>query len=131
MAAFLADRRDFDPGSWDADQEQSARTMVVEAHSKRLTPSTRPHAVAASVEAMFGYDPSVVLPSVEAPIVALQAADDETRTHGRALDATQRALAAAGRTPIRVARFPDAGHNLMRYRPREVAAAILGLTRTL
>src|SRR6185369_12997197 len=125
MAAFLADRRDFDPETWDADQEQAARATVVETHAKRLTPATRPHAVAASVGAMFQYDPLVVLPSVEAPIVALQAADDEEGTHGRALAEVQRELAAAGRPPIRVARFPDAGHNLMRYRPREVTAAIL------
>jgi pimeloyl-ACP methyl ester carboxylesterase len=131
MEAFLADRRDFDPATWDADQEQAARATVVEAHSKRLTPSTRPHAVMGAVEAMFGYDPSIVLPSVAAPIVALRAADDEDGTHTRSLAAAQRALAAAGRPPIRVAAFPDAGHNLMRYRPRAVAAAILGLTGTL
>lgn len=131
IEAFLADRRDFDPSTWDADQEQAARATVVEAHSKRLTPATRPHAVTGSVEAMFGYDPLVVLASVEAPIVALQAADDEDGTHGLALADAQRALAAAGRPPIRVLRFPDVGHNLMRYRPREVSAAILALAGTL
>jgi pimeloyl-ACP methyl ester carboxylesterase len=131
MDAFLADRRDFDPATWDADQEQAARATVVEAHSKRLTPATRPHAVAASVESMFGYDPARVLASVEAPIVALRAADDEERTHERSLAAAEAALAAAGRRPIRVAAFPDSGHNLMRYRPREVAAAILSVARTL
>jgi pimeloyl-ACP methyl ester carboxylesterase len=131
MDAFLADRRDFDPATWDADQERAARATVVEAHSKRLTPATRPHAVTGAVEAMFEYDPSIVLPSVAAPIVALQAAEDEEGTHARSLAAAQRALTAAGRPPIRVARFPDAGHNLMRYRPREVAAAILALTGTL
>lgn len=131
MEAFLADRRDFDPATWDADQEHAARATVVEAHSKRLTPSTRPHAVRGSVEAMFGYDPLVVLPSVEARIVAMQAADDDDGTHAATLLDAQRALAAAGRPPIRVARFPDAGHNLMRYRPREVTAAILALAGTL
>jgi hypothetical protein len=30
-----------------------------------------------------------------------------------------------GRPPIRVARYRSDGHNLMRYRPAEVAAAIL------
>ena len=131
MEAFLADRRDFDPATWDADQEQAARATVVEAYSKRLTPATRPHAVAGSVEAMFGYDPLVALPSVEAPIVVLQAADDGERTHGRALADAQRAVVAAGRSPMGVATLPDAGHNLMRYRPREVAAAILALAGTL
>lgn len=131
MDAFLADRRDFDPATWDADQEQAARAMVVEAHSKRVTPATRPHAVMGAVGAMFAYDPLAVLPSVDAPIVALRAADDDARTHERSLEAAQRALAAAGRPPIRVAAFPGAGHNLMRYRPREVAAAILALAGTL
>jgi pimeloyl-ACP methyl ester carboxylesterase len=131
MDAFLADRRDFDPATWDVDQEQAARATVVEAHSKRLTPATRPHAVVGAVEAMFAYDPRVVLPSVACPIVALRAADDEAGTHARTLAAAQQALAAADRPPIRVASFPDSGHNLMRYRPREVTAAILSLTRTL
>jgi pimeloyl-ACP methyl ester carboxylesterase len=131
MEAFLADRRDFDPATWDADQEQAARATVVEAHSKRLTPSTRPHAVTGAVEAMFEYDPSIVLPTVAAPILALKAADDEEGTHAQSLAAAQRALAAAGRPSIRVATFPDAGHNLMRYRPQAVAAAILALTGTL
>ena len=131
MAAYLADRRDFDPGTWDADQERAARSMVVEAHSKRLTSATRPHAVTASVEAMFGHDPLVALPLVAAPVVALMAADDEEGTRGVAMDAAQRALQAAGRPPIRTARFPHAGHNLMRYQPREVAAAILAVAGTL
>ena len=127
MDAFLADRRDFDPGTWDADQDQAARATVVEAHSKRLTLATRPHAVAGAVEAMFGYDPLVVLPSVDARIVALRAADDEEGTHGRALVEMQAVLAAAGRPAMRVGAYPDAGHNLMRYRPREVSAAILAV----
>jgi len=131
MEAFLADRRDFDPATWDVDQERAARATVVEAYSKRLTPATRPHAVAGSVEAMFAYDPFVALPSVEAAIVALQAVDDEERTHGRALAEAQRVLTAAGRRPMRVARFPDAGHNLMRYRPQDVTAAILTVAGTL
>jgi pimeloyl-ACP methyl ester carboxylesterase len=131
MEAFLTDRRDFDPSTWDADQEQAARATVVEAHSKRLTLATRPHAVTGSVEAMFGYNPLVVLPLVAVPIVALQAADDEDGTHGRALAEVQQALAGAGRPPIRVLCFPDAGHNLMRYHPRDVAAAILALAGTL
>ena len=120
MDAFLADRRDFDPSTWDADQEAAARATVVEQHSKRLTPVTRPHVMAGSVGAMFGYDPLAILPSVEAPIVALAAADDDEGTSRASLVDAQRALAAAGRPPIRVVRLPDAGHNLMRYRPREV-----------
>jgi hypothetical protein len=76
---------------------------------------------------MFAYRPQVVLPSVEAPIVALAAADDDEGTARLGLDAAQSALAAASRAPIRVASFPADGHNLLRYRPREVCAAILAL----
>ena len=35
------------------------------------------------------------------------------------------ARAAAGAAPIRVTGFPGVAHNLMRYRPADVAAAIL------
>jgi pimeloyl-ACP methyl ester carboxylesterase len=80
---------------------------------------------------MFAYRPVDVLASVEAPIVALAAVDDEEGRSRAALDEVQGALRTAGRAPIRVARFPDVGHNLMRYRPREVGAAILGLTSTI
>ena len=131
IEAFLADRRDFDPRTWDADQEQAARATVVEQHSKRLTPATRPHAVTGSVGAMFAYDPLAVLPSIEAPIIALSAVDDDEGSSALSLADAQRALAAAGRPPIRVARFPGVGHNLMRYRPREVSAAILALASTI
>ena len=51
MAAFLADRAAFDPATWDADQERAARASVVETHAGKVVPSTRPHAVEASVRA--------------------------------------------------------------------------------
>jgi pimeloyl-ACP methyl ester carboxylesterase len=127
MSAWLADRRSFDPRSWDDDQERAARDAVVELPVGRLAPAARPHVVEACVRAMFAYRPAVVLPSVGAPIAALAAADDAEATHARTLAAAQRALVEAGRPPILVARFPDAGHNLMRYRPTEVAAAILAV----
>ena len=125
MAAFLADRRDFDPPTWDADQERSARATVIEVPSKRVVPATRPHAVAGVVNAMFEYEPSRVLPLVTAPIAALVAGEGGGDDHQTALAEVQAALAEAGRPLIRVARLAGAGHNLMRYRPREVAAAIL------
>lgn len=125
LAAYLADRESFDPATWDADQERAARASVVETHAGHVVPSIRPHALARSVEAMFAYRPRAVLPSVEAPIVALVAADDDDGTRSAALADAQRALTAAGRQPISVARFPTDAHNLMRYRPAEVAAAIL------
>jgi pimeloyl-ACP methyl ester carboxylesterase len=127
MDAFLADRRDFDAATWDSDQEEAARATVVEAHSKRLNLATRPHVVAACVATMFGYDPLAVLPSVEAPIAVLQAADDEERTHTSALHEATAAIVGAGRRAPRVVRFPDAGHNLMRYRPDDVSGAILAV----
>jgi pimeloyl-ACP methyl ester carboxylesterase len=111
MRAYLADRRAFDPSTWDADQEQAARATVVETPAGRVVPATRPHALVASVEAMFRHRPGDVLARVSAPIVALAAT---TPPPGADLP------------PIEVVRLDAVGHNLMRYRPDEVAAAILG-----
>ena len=68
MTAFLADRAAFDPASWDADQERAARATVVETHAGKVVPSTRPHALEASVRAMFRYDPVATLAAVRAPV---------------------------------------------------------------
>jgi pimeloyl-ACP methyl ester carboxylesterase len=130
--AFLEDRAGFDPDSWDADQERAARAAVTELPAGHVVPSIRPHALARSVEAMFAYRPSVVLPAVEAPIVALVAlvaSGDENGRRTRALEEAQAARVAAGRRPIEVRSFPGVGHNLMRYIPAEVTAAILGIAR--
>ncbi len=129
MAAFLADRREFDPATWDADQEQAARASVVETHAGRVVASARPHATEATVRAMFDYEPLDVLAGIEAPVTALVAADDETRSRARALAAVSAAREVVGRSPIRAISFGHDGHNLMRYRPREVAAAILSADR--
>jgi hypothetical protein len=125
MKAFLADRQAFDPATWDADQERAARAAVVELPAGRVVPSSRPHAVEGSVAAMFDFRPVDVLTGVDAPIVALMAAEDEAGGRGRALDEVAAAVVAAGRPRIDVARFPHDGHNLPRYRPAEVTAAIL------
>jgi len=127
VAAYLADREAFDPATWDPDQERAARAAVVELPAGRVVPSSRPHAIAGSVEAMFAYRPDETLAAVSAPIAALIAADDEDGTKSSSLAAVQAALAAAGRPPIRVAAFPGDGHNLPRHRPVEVAAAILAI----
>ena len=127
MAAFLADRAAFDPATWDADQERAARATVVETHAGKVVPSTRPHAAEASVRAMFGYHPIETLAAVDAPMVALVAADDEVGTRGEALAAASDARAAAGLSRIRAASFGHDGHNLMRYRPDAVSAAILSV----
>ena len=127
MAAYLADRAAFDPATWDADQELAARATVVETHAGKVVPSTRPHAAEASVRAMFGYNPLATLPAVTAPVVALAAADDETGSRAVALTAASDARAAAGRSRIRAASFGHDAHNLMRYRPEAVSAAILSV----
>lgn len=111
MTAYLAERAGFDPATWDADQETAARAAVVETQAGRLVPSTRPHALAACVEAMFGYRPAATLGRVAAPIVALAATSPPP---GPDLP------------PIDVSRLDATGHNLMRYRPDEVIGAILG-----
>ena len=85
MAAFLADRAGFDPATWDADQERAARATVVETHAGKVVPATRPHALEGSVGAMFGYDPVDHAGAVEAPVVALQAADDEDGSRAQEL----------------------------------------------
>ncbi len=124
--AFLADRAGFDPSTWDADQERAARATVVETHAGKVVPATRPHALRASVEAMFGYDPSTTLPRIQAPIVALIAADEDG-SRMAALEAASVAMVAAGRPAIAVTSYRHDGHNLMRYRPDAVAAAILSV----
>lgn len=125
LAAFLADRQAFDPATWDADQERAARATIVETHAGRVVPAARPHATEASVRAMFGYEPAPSLAVVPAPVVALMAADDETRSRARQLADASAARMQAGRGAIAITSFPHDGHNLMRYRPREVAAALL------
>ena len=127
MGAFLADRAAFDPATWDADQDRAARSDVVEVPAGRVVPATRPHALEGSVRAMFAYRPSAVLAAIRAPLVALAAADDEAGTMASSMAEVQQARQAAGRPAIPVARFPADGHNLMRYRPVEVAAAILAV----
>jgi pimeloyl-ACP methyl ester carboxylesterase len=130
MDAWLADRRAFDPASWDADQERSARDAVVETAAGRLLRSVRPHVVEAVGRAMFTYAPGETLARIRAPVtalVALASGDPDVRL--AELRRTAVARAAAGRGPIRVAGFPSDAHNLVRYRPAEVCAAILAAPR--
>ena len=119
MTAYLADRRSWDPSTWDADQEHAARAAVVETPAGRLLGATRPHALEACVRTMFEYRPLDVLPAVEARIVALHRTtpgdDDGDRGMGGAFP--------AGAEVVDVS---APGHNLLRYRPDEVTTAILG-----
>ena len=126
MGAFLGDRRGFDPRTWDADQERAARDSVVETAAGKVVRSVRPHALEASVRAMYAYQPEAVLGAVRAPILALVARDDTGGLREAALEAVGAARVAAGAGPIEVLRFPDAGHNLPRYRPDALTAALLG-----
>jgi pimeloyl-ACP methyl ester carboxylesterase len=132
MDAWLADRRGFDPASWDADQERAVRDAVVETAAGHVVRAVRPHVVEALVRTMFDYDPAETLANVTASvlaIVALGAGDPETtELRLSELRRTARARVATGRGPIRVAGIPNTGHNLMRYHPAEVSAAILDAT---
>jgi predicted alpha/beta hydrolase len=76
---------------------------------------------------MFGYDQLATLAAVRAPVAALVAADDEEGTRAKALAAASAVRVAAGRSRIRSASFDHDGHNLMRYRPEAVSAAILSV----
>ena len=116
MAAYLADRRDWDPASWDADQERAARAAVVETPAGRLVSATRPHALEAAVRTMFDYRPDAILPRVRAPIVAVRriTPGDEGASH------------APPPSTVELIELEAPGHNLPRYRPDEVTAAILG-----
>ncbi len=125
LKAYLADRAEFDRPTWDADQEAAARAAVVELPAGKVVSATRPHAMEGSVHAMFAYRPLEVLAGVTAPIAILSAAEDEAGGRAAALDRLAEALASTGRPLARRRSFPSDGHNLMRYRPVEVAATIL------
>jgi pimeloyl-ACP methyl ester carboxylesterase len=130
--AFLADRREFDPPSWDADQERAARATVDEKHAGHVAPVTRGFAVRGCVAEMFGYRPLEVLGRIPQPLLVAVAdsatADDEgQRERLLALDDVVRRRGQFGLAVPTVERFPGAGHNLMRYRPAELSAALEGL----
>ena len=127
LDAYLADRRGFDPATWDADQERAARDAVVETAAGHVVRAVRPHVVEAIVRSMFAWDPAAGLAAVDAPVtalVALGAGDPDARL--AELRRTGAARAATARSPIRITGFRGVAHNLMRYRPADVAAAILG-----
>ncbi|HET7031455.1 MAG TPA: alpha/beta hydrolase [Candidatus Limnocylindrales bacterium] len=118
MRAYLADRRSWDPATWDPDQDRAARAAVVETPAGRLLQATRPHALEAAVRTMFRYRPEEVLARVEAPTVAIR----------RLTPGDEGAQASGTPVPpgVDVIEIPAVGHNLPRYRPDEVTAAILG-----
>jgi pimeloyl-ACP methyl ester carboxylesterase len=132
MDAYLADRRDWDPFTWDADQERAARAAVDEKYAGRVAPVVRRHAVSGSVASMFAYRPMTALAGLDRPLTVLVAEpggadDDDVRERRLALDDLLAARAAARMPSARVVRFAGSAHNLMRYRPDEVSASIAGL----
>lgn len=129
MAAYLADRRDYDPPTWDADQERAARAAVEEKHAGHVAPVSRPHALRGAARAMFDYRPTDALGGWAGPLLVAVAesgaADDETvRERRLALEELLRRRVDAGLPAARVVRFGGAGHNLMRYRPAELSRAL-------
>ena len=129
METYLTDRRDFDPASWDVDQEAAARAQVTVKHAGHVGLVTKGSIIRRCVEAMYGYRPLQALPQVGCPISVLVAgaatADDEDeRERQLALEDGQAARRAAGLEPMHVCRFDAVGHDLMRYRPVEVVAEL-------
>jgi pimeloyl-ACP methyl ester carboxylesterase len=132
MEAYLADRRDYDPPSWDADQERAARAAVDEKYQGRVTPVVRRFALSGAVRAMFDYRPAAILGVYPGPVLVAVAeaggADDMAARERRlALDDELRRRTAAGLAAPTVRRYPGVGHNLMRYRPDELTGDLLAL----
>ncbi len=130
--SFLADRRAFDPASWDADQELAARAQVDEKHAGHVALVARPRVLRAVATGLFGYDPREILPRVTAPLLVIAAEaggadDDAIRERRLALAEIERARSAAGHAPARIVRWNGCGHNVMRYRPDALAAELAAL----
>jgi pimeloyl-ACP methyl ester carboxylesterase len=135
MDSYLADRRDFDPGTWDADQERAARAAVDEKHAGHVASVVRAFALHATIDAMFTYDAVAALANAPMPLfVAVaesgMADDDVTRERLAALDDVLAARHAAGTAEATVRRYRGAGHNVMRYRPLELSRDLEELVRS-
>jgi pimeloyl-ACP methyl ester carboxylesterase len=129
MGAYLADRRGFDPATWDADQEIAARAQVVEKHAGHLGRVTRGSVIRRCVDAMYRYQPLEALCEVGVPMALLVAgsasADDEDERERRlAIEDAQAARMRSGLAPMAVRVFEGSGHDLMRYRPDEITAEL-------
>lgn len=129
METYLEDRRDFDPATWDADQELAARAQVSEKHAGHVRSVVKASVQRRVVESMYAYRPGEALVAARCPIVALVASsgavdDEDERERNLALDDMSRARVAEGLTAIQIERFVGVGHDLMRYRPAAVAEVI-------
>ena len=134
MSTYLADRRDFDPATWDADQERAARAQVSERHAGHVGPVTKGSVVRRCVAAMYGFEPLETLPAVSCPVTLLVAspttADDEDERERRlAIGDVQLARERAGLERMAVRVYDGAGHDLMRYRPDAVTEELRRLAR--
>jgi hypothetical protein len=101
---------------------------VVETAAGHVVKAVRPHVVEAMVRSMFDEDPALVLAAVDAPITILLAGaapELDARTREAARCAETRV--AVGGSGIDIVVVPRVGHNLMRYAPEVVGAAILAL----
>ncbi|MFV2064773.1 MAG: alpha/beta fold hydrolase [Chloroflexota bacterium] len=132
MDAYLGDRRDFDPASWDADQEIAARAQVNEKHAGHVRLAVKASVLRRVVDAMYAYRPIETLGRVPCRMLALVASsgaadDDEERERDLALGDVARARSEAELPEMRVQRFVGVGHDLMRYRPDAVAQALTEL----
>ena len=130
MDAWLDDRRGFDPASWDTDQERAARAQVEQKHAGHVVPVLRRHALLGTVSAMLSYRPDELLPLVSAPVlvaIAGMPAPDDESARDRELELADALRLPRG--PVRLTRFPGAGHNLMRYVPDALAEELAGLLR--
>ena len=132
METYLADRREFDPASWDADQERAARAAVVERHAGHVSPVVRASVTRRLVDTLYAYQPLDALGRLPQPVIVLVAGtgtadDEERRERLLAVEDVQDARRAAGSDPLIVRLLDGAGHELMRYRPDAVAAAIAEL----
>ena len=126
MDTYLADRRDFDPASWDTDQEIAARAQVIERHAGHVGLVAKGSVIRRCVDSMYHYQPLEALTQVACPVSLLVAgsssADDEDERERRlAIEDVQHLRALAGRSPMAVRVFEGVGHDLMRYRPDEVS----------
>jgi pimeloyl-ACP methyl ester carboxylesterase len=134
MDAYLADKREFDPLTWDADQERAARDAVDEKHAGHVAPVTRRHVLHATIEAMFDYRPIETLAGLPQPLLidvteSGTAGDETVRERRLALDDVVRARAKAGHGAPDIRVFSRAGHNLMRYRAAQLSADLVDLLR--
>ena len=134
MSTYLADRRGFDPATWDADQERAARAQVSERHAGHVGLVTKGSVMRRCVASMYGYRPLDALAatgcSVSVLVAGAATADDEDERERRlALDDTALARAEAGLAPMAVHVLDGAGHDLMRYRPEAVTRELQRLAQ--